>query len=127
MKARDYFEHLQRLLLKYPLVLSFSLEYREIDLYERYIKGRLLLLKNYTLQITEYVVTSPEVERLKYRYHIQKPDGSQLCRWDNAPHHPHLSSFPHHKHGENDTAEASEPMDLEKVLQILSTILISES
>ncbi len=127
MKAREYFEHLQKRLLRCPLVLSFSLEYQEIDLYECYIKGTLLLLKGYTLQIAEYAVTSPTVERLKYRYHVQKPDGTQLCRWDNAAHHPHLPTFPHHKHDEHNVVEASEPMDLEKVLEVLSTSLISES
>ena len=34
----------------------------------------------------------------KYSYHWQAPSGKLLLRWDNAPHHPHVSTHPDHKH-----------------------------
>lgn len=34
----------------------------------------------------------------KYSYHWQDVQNTLIIRWDNAPHHPHLASFPHHRH-----------------------------
>ena len=34
----------------------------------------------------------------KYSYHWQTRTGELLLRWDNAPHHPEISTHPHHKH-----------------------------
>lgn len=34
----------------------------------------------------------------KYSYHWQKADGNLILRWDNAPHHPEISTFPYHLH-----------------------------
>ncbi|AUD02007.1 toxin-antitoxin system TumE family protein [Spirosoma pollinicola] len=34
----------------------------------------------------------------KYAFHWQQFDNQSIIRWDNAPHFPKLSSFPHHKH-----------------------------
>ncbi len=35
---------------------------------------------------------------LDYAYHWQNADGSLIIRWDNAPHYPAISTYPHHKH-----------------------------
>lgn len=34
----------------------------------------------------------------KYSYHWQSTDGKLLIRWDNAPHHPEIDTYPDHKH-----------------------------
>jgi hypothetical protein len=34
----------------------------------------------------------------KYSFHWQKKSGEMISRWDNAPHHTHISTFPHHRH-----------------------------
>lgn len=34
----------------------------------------------------------------KYAFQWQTADNTWLVRWDNVPHFPKLSSFPHHKH-----------------------------
>lgn len=33
-----------------------------------------------------------------YRHHWQDGSGRLLKRWDNAPHHPEIETFPHHLH-----------------------------
>jgi len=56
----------------------------------------------------------------KYSFHWQRADGTLVCRWDNAPHHPELSTFPHHLH---DLDEANilphAPIDVFDVLSII--------
>ncbi len=37
----------------------------------------------------------------KYSYHCQKDNGDLIVRWDNKPHWKDMSTYPHHKH-END-------------------------
>jgi len=33
-----------------------------------------------------------------YSFHWQTVDGQLITRWDNAPHHRHIATYPHHKH-----------------------------
>jgi hypothetical protein len=34
----------------------------------------------------------------KYAYYWLTPTGALLHGWDNAPHHPHIPTYPHHSH-----------------------------
>lgn len=51
-----------------------------------------------------------------YSYHWQSSEGGLLIRWDDAPHHRHFSTFPHHKHV-GETVAASLPISLVQVLE----------
>lgn len=51
-------------------------------------------------------------------------EGSLRVRWDNAPHHTHIATHPHHKHvGDETIIEPSEEMSLDAVLGIIETML----
>lgn len=50
------------------------------------------------LHIKEYAAKS---ERL-YSFHWQQSDSKLIMRWDNAPHHTQISTFPHHVHKEGE-------------------------
>jgi hypothetical protein len=61
----------------------------------------------------------------KYSYHWQTRTGELLLRWDNAPHHPELSTQPHHKHvGEQIGPSAR--VSIEDVLAALAATLKSK-
>ncbi|MFH1076547.1 MAG: DUF6516 family protein [Pseudomonadota bacterium] len=65
----------------------------------------------------------------KYAYHWQDKMGALICRWDNSPHWPGISTYPHHKH-ETVTNEVivreSLGGDLEEVFEeITATIRIN--
>jgi hypothetical protein len=62
------------------------------------------------------------VVKIKYRYHYQRVDGTLVFRYDNAPHHPEVSTFPDHIHIEG-RVEAAEPPDLSKVLRRIDELL----
>ncbi|MGQ9627315.1 MAG: toxin-antitoxin system TumE family protein [Anaerolineae bacterium] len=66
---------------------------------------------------------APYPQPLKYRYHLQKADGTQIVHWDNVAHHAHLSTFPHHKHNQTDAAYPSEEMNLEKAFMEIAVYL----
>jgi len=66
------------------------------------------------LFVKEYL---DETER-NYSFHWQAENGMVIIRWDNAPHHKTLITFPHHKHTNKDVLESSE-ISLEEVLEII--------
>jgi hypothetical protein len=50
----------------------------------------------------------------RYAFHASK--GSELViRWDNAPHHRKIKTFPHHKHVKEEVLESKEVV-LEEIL-----------
>src|SRR5437667_11527342 len=61
----------------------------------------------------------------KYSYHWQSRTGEMLLRWDNAPHHPAISTHPHHKH-EGERIDPSMRVSIEDVLDELATRLQSK-
>jgi hypothetical protein len=61
----------------------------------------------------------------KYSYHWQTRIGELLLRWDNAPHHPEISTHPHHKHA-GEQIGPSERVSIDDVLAELTATLRSK-
>nr|MDO8077872.1 DUF6516 family protein [Candidatus Freyarchaeota archaeon] len=73
------------------------------------VKGRLSFTDGSKLEFAEYVVISGgKVNKVRYRYTWLLED-AVLTRWDNAPHHPELETYPHHKHEAERVWKCSEP------------------
>jgi len=63
----------------------------------------------------------------RYSYHYQKSNTDLVFRYDNAPHHPEIETFPHHKHVESDdNVIASQPPDVSEVLVEIDEIIYPE-
>ncbi|MBM3128692.1 MAG: hypothetical protein FJ009_08730 [Chloroflexi bacterium] len=59
-----------------------------------------------------------------YSYYWLDADDHLIVGWDNAPHHPRLPNFPHHKHlGQQDQREPSDETSLEQVLNVIRVTL----
>jgi hypothetical protein len=112
LNARDYYVALQEAIHAAPHVLRSDMQFEEIDVAECYVRGVLWLIDGCELHVAEYIVTEPVVVRLKYRYHLQTSEGKTVSRWDNAAHHPEVSTFPDHRHGEQDQVYLSSPMSI---------------
>jgi len=87
-----------------------------------FFKARIIFVDGSKLEFREYVSTRP-FKKYTYSYHYHKNE-QLLFRYDNTPHHPKLSSFPHHKHIGTEVIESSEPT-LGDVLHEIENILIS--
>lgn len=85
-----------------------------------FLKAKATLNDNSGLYIREFV---SEHEYL-YSYHWQNENRSIILRWDNAPHHKHIRTFPHHKH--TPEIEDSEELTLEEVLKVIERELEKE-
>jgi hypothetical protein len=124
VNAREYYLGLQDVIHAAPFVLRSDLRFEEIDTNECYIRGVLLLVGGFELHIAEYVVTEPDVTRPKYRYHLQSSSNELVARWDNAPHHPSVLTFPHHYHDAEGQVHSTRPVSIPEVLDaVLPTIL----
>jgi len=55
------------------------------------------------------VVENDELMTLGYRYHYQNSMNQLIFRYDDTPHFPELSTFPHHKHTTSDVVEHCKP------------------
>lgn len=110
---------LEALLHASPKVTSFHIiDSDAIDAENFLLKIRCELTSGRTFQIRLRAVAS------HIRYAYQEFTDKPLRRWDNAPHFPHLPSFPHHYHDAQGNMTASmltgEPTrDLQQVLQAL--------
>ena len=78
-------------------------EYHKIKIQARLVNG-------WKIYVWEHVTSSIR----RYAYHISK--GNELIiRWDNAPHHRKIKTFPHHKHVKEAVLESKEVV-LEEIL-----------
>ena len=118
LNARDYYLDLQKAIHANPHVFQSDMKFEEIDTNECYVRGVLMLMDGFELHVAEYVITFPTLSRPKYRYHLQTSEGILVSRWDNAPHHSEMSSFPDHRHDEKGV-HPSTPMSIPDVLGVL--------
>ena len=89
------------------------------DYYRLKIQAR--LVNGWKLHVWEHA--TPKFQR--YAYHISK--GTQLIiRWDNAPHHRQVKTFPHHKHVKENILESKE-MTIEDIVKELENMVRRES
>ncbi len=69
------------------------------------------------LQVEEALVARAfAIVKVRYNYHYQRADSTQVFRYDNAPHYPDLPGFPQHKH-EGDQMLSVPAPDLSQVLR----------
>ena len=79
-----------------------EIEVEEFELFDQSATGgrtsdlfmRLRLLDGSLLQVEEaLVVRAFAIVKIRYNYHYQRADGTQVFRYDNAPHYPDLPDF----------------------------------
>ena len=105
-----------------PIVKDIEILDEFITSVSGFLDCRVLLIDGSELYVSEYfTVLKDRIKRDKYSYHLQKR-GELLIRWDNAPHHKEVSSYPHHKHIRN-KIESSQETNLRTVLNFIKSFL----
>ena len=123
----EYLQQLDELLSVSPAVRDVEVIRRsqrdtewEKVLHYRY---RILLTDGGLVEMSERLVERRGmVTTTKYRYHWQDKHGHLLKRWDNAPHHPEIETFPDHLHdgAEEQVVSHTSITGLEVLQQILA-------
>ena len=104
--------------------MDFKIVRERIGDIEGFIQINAELFNQYTLQIFEYYSIHDGV--IKYRYHVMDTKKEFVIRWDNAPHHSEIPSFPHHFHVKNEIHETKQ-YSLQKILSLIPNYLKLEN
>lgn len=114
-----YFRDFQLRLEDTKIIADKNIDLREFSATESMLSGRLLFVDGSMLEFMEYL---KEENRLKYRFHLINKEGDMVFRYDNAPHHRDISSFPHHKHLPGNVSESNEKSIMD-VLDEIETLI----
>ncbi len=105
----DYFIEIENFILDSGLVILQKTEKKKTDDNFGIFSG-LLYFEHGRLEFLEVVrIISNNATKIKYKYHYMLENDTMIFRYDNVKHHPHISSFPHHKHIPDDIISSEEP------------------
>jgi hypothetical protein len=63
------------------------------------LRIRLRFSDNSLLELSEAIqIVGNAFQWISYRYHYQSSVGKTIFRYDDAPHHSEIKTYPHHKH-----------------------------
>lgn len=129
MDIFDYFESLRRSIrqnrvigfLEQPALMQAFDEHRGL------FRARIFFWDDSCLTVDEVIDTQadyPEILRYSYTY---VRGNKHIFRYDNAPHHPALENFPHHRHtGLEEIPEASGQPSLKQVFREIEQVLLAD-
>jgi hypothetical protein len=122
-QVRALLDELKTLVLSHPAVQQVQIRGDEATTTRAYLRMRLTLRSQDVVEVFVYLVAEGEVVRLQdYSLHWQRADGALLQRWDTAPHHPGIATFPSHTHRATGEVEAATAFSWNGLI----TVLISE-
>ncbi|MBM2815761.1 MAG: hypothetical protein HW421_2523 [Ignavibacteria bacterium] len=114
----QYFADFGNIVNGLDFVLNSEIHIRKINDFLGVIETK-LTFEFGVLDILEVIkLTDNQISKKKYKYHFRRPTGEMIFRYDNAPHHQNVATFPHHKHLESVITESIEP----EIVQILAEI-----
>lgn len=120
-----FIEDLEKTINSSPIVLSSTIQKDfSPDAKTVYIRGNIVFINSSCIEIAIFareIHSSITID--KYRYHYMNAQRQMIFRYDNAPHHPEISSHPHHKHKENAVSASSLP-NLKDILNEISAIIL---
>ena len=128
--AVDYIDEIKSLLISASFVLDVEILREEAIGNDGLYRLRAKLADGTELQMFERfkLVEQASVVVGKYSFHWQQGDGTLIKRWDNAPHHPEIASFPHHVHeGREDNVKPSAPMNGTQIFKLIENMFFREN
>ncbi len=107
MRLQRYFDRLYTILTSREDWVIEALHIDEIvPDQEGLIDGRLRFWDASLLEFSEALsVRNMILVKTRYAYHYQNSQRQLVFRYDNAPHHSQINTFPHHKHVVNPTTQ----------------------
>jgi hypothetical protein len=117
MSLDDYLAQLDAQLSKLQALITASSIEREIDstIGLGMIRGQISFVDGSRFEFMEQL----PVERQKFRMHYMNAENQLIARWDSAPHHRELPTFPFHKH----VPEGVQAHPATTVVQVLDEIV----
>lgn len=113
----EYFQWVENILREFPIIRAYALSKKIYNNQQGMISGKIVFENGSRLDFLE-VIDTGEDAKLKYRYHFMNKSNTLIFRYDNAPHHPQIKSFPHHKHLPKSIKTSVEPSLRDVLLEI---------
>lgn len=98
MLISEYFQKIESQIADCIYVIETSLVKDKRSLHIGIIEGDLSFTDESRLHFIEFISVKETIEVYKYSYHYQDRNSDLIFRYDMAPHHPEIKTFPHHKH-----------------------------
>lgn len=77
------------------------------------------------MEAAEYfVLENDQIQTEDYRFHWMDQNKKLRRRWDNAPHHPEVATFPHHIHDETGHIIPGQVMSIFNLLALMKNNLL---
>ncbi len=126
MRLKQYLALVENLLFTRRELIVEELEIREIEPDQTArIRGRLAYWDGSILHFSEVLaMRGLALAKTRYSYHYQDDIGRLIFRYDNVPHHPHVTTHPHHKHvgRSSEATEQVEPAQAPDIRDVLREI-----
>lgn len=127
----SYLSHLKECLRgwKYTEAISIRSQWVNENAGTGFIHAQVKMTDGGLLEIAEFFALEANTITVEnYKFHWQDSQGHLIKRWDNAPHHPEVESFPHHLHdgSEDKVIPGASGIDTEMALQLISQCLASQ-
>ena len=127
MKIGDYFSGIERSLRRIKgAKIHGQVTCLASDDYNGLVRCRVLFWEESYLDLYEVISTELGYPvKIHYAYMFIQ-DGKLIFRYDNAHHHPEISTHPHHKHsGSRDALSATDEPALSQILNEIEKLLTS--
>lgn len=123
MLIDEYFRQTELDIGWYPGIVESHILKDKRSFHIGIIEGNILFINESVLYFMEFINVKEHIIKYKYSYHYQDKAGNIIFRYDMAPHHKTLETFPHHKHlSSGEIINALEP-DLKNILYEISTYI----
>ena len=123
MLITEYFQQIESQLADCMHILEIDLHKDKRSLHIGIIEGKIIFIDESILHFIEFINVKQTTEVYKYSYHYQDLNGNMIFRYDMAPHHPEIETFPHHKHFQPNKLKAVFPPSLASVLDEISDLI----
>ena len=123
---KDYFSEIQNLIRWSAFIETVDFKYEAKSKTVGLIHGNIGMIDGSTLQFVELIDRKDnEIIRPRYRFHFMDSADKMIFRYDNAPHHPEVPTYPHHKHirGEEKLKQSKE-IGLRDVLSEIGLMIV---
>jgi len=119
----EYFQKIESQIANCIHIIETILVKDKRSLHIGVIEGEIFFIDESKLNFIEFVNVRETIEVYKYSYHYQDRNSDLIFRYDMAPHHQEIKTFPHHKHiHSNNVIEASIPA-FSQVLDEISDLI----
>ena len=116
---RDYFSGVEMKLDEITwLIKKKTIEFNLVSEEMGIIKGKIVFVNNHDLDFRELV----SEEHTDYRFQFMNGNNRLIERWDSAPHHKEIATFPFHLHTPEGVRECDK-VNLIEVIDIIKALI----